>query len=838
MNVSKAKYYCLIISAVLLACCIALLPLSLSYISLKPLIQMLYIALGLFLISHIKDIDFREFKAIWFPLACVIVVIIVAYISLHWAYDVKATKDNIRHYLLEPSLFMIVAYLIMKRLDSKGFKIFFTFLCIGIFIQPLATIYSWFVNGGGHLGYRATGFGNPQELVYSFVLLLAFSLSLAFVWGDKFTTKLKGFKILGIILCIISILGICANNSRGTFIAALVALIAPFFILHFRHRIKLLASLIVLLCVFGGGIYHLSAKWDDRYNFKKMVDNFSLVWSYAPAEMGRFDKLCFGTFVTCSNYSGKKPDPNLSWESSSLNRIAMNKSTLLAIAQNPFRPNGFGFLEYYKNIQAVFPRDSLNHPYVLSIPPLLPEGYWHPHNQILSLLFELGIIGFVAIGLFCIYLLIPLTNLSHKSAYKRPQDLKSLLYFGLSIFLITLSVAMLTDCLVWRWNNLYLFLLFGILLAYRPKKYITFTQKPHIYLTFHDMTYRWTERVVANMANAFASRGYQVSIINYCKSNAEIPFVIDNRVRIIFLSNDPSYEKHINLLSRIKFNLKINALLESKGKNILISNYTYFYPYIKKSNTRYIRFFHFMFDWSFYKFRKPWYKRMFFFAKVRFYDVLVVLSTMEIELYKRVCTHVVVIPNFLPQIPDVLTDYSQKRILSVGRIETQKGFDRLIELYATIAKQYPQWELAIVGDGHFKQQYIQRVQEFGMQDFIKFYPFTNDVQKEYLNASIYVMTSRFEGLPMVLLESMSYGLPSIAYDVATGPRDIIQNNVSGFLIKDNDKKQFIKQLQILMQNEKLRARIGANAHKRIKEHFSQEAVIAQWEALFLQLFQT
>ena len=91
---------------------------------------------------------------------------------------------------------------------------------------------------------------------------------------------------------------------------------------------------------------------------------------------------------------------------------------------------------------------------------------------------------------------------------------------------------------------------------------------------------------------------------------------------------------------------------------------------------------------------------------------------------------------------------------------------------------------------------------------------------------------------MVLLESMSYGLPSIAYDVATGPRDIIQNNVSGFLIKDNDKKQFIKQLQILMQNEKLRARIGANAHKRIKEHFSQEAVIAQWEALFLQLFQT
>ena len=109
--------------------------------------------------------------------------------------------------------------------------------------------------------------------------------------------------------------------------------------------------------------------------------------------------------------------------------------------------------------------------------------------------------------------------------------------------------------------------------------------------------------------------------------------------------------------------------------------------------------------------------------------------------------------------------------------------------------------------------------------------FTNDVEKEYLGASIYAMSSYNEGFGMVLIESASYGLPSVAFDIA-GLSDIIENEKSGFLIEDDDLKDYADKLQILMRDENLRKTMGENAKQIVKKRFSKEIILKKWQDLF------
>ena len=151
----------------------------------------------------------------------------------------------------------------------------------------------------------------------------------------------------------------------------------------------------------------------------------------------------------------------------------MGKSAWQAIWQNPLRPNGFGFLGYVDNLEQIFPRDSLHHSYVLSLADR-PKGYPHPHNQLLSLAFELSIVGLLAIGGFCYMVFFRdmrqlVAKVQESSPCGQTQSLArksyGIVFIGGVVFIVALSVAMIFDCLLWRWNTTYLFVLFGIVLA-------------------------------------------------------------------------------------------------------------------------------------------------------------------------------------------------------------------------------------------------------------------------------------------------------------------------------------------------------------------------------------
>lgn len=170
--------------------------------------------------------------------------------------------------------------------------------------------------------------------------------------------------------------------------------------------------------------------------------------------------------------------------------------------------------------------------------------------------------------------------------------------------------------------------------------------------------------------------------------------------------------------------------------------------------------------------------------ELQYFDTLVILSNKQINEWRKYHKNIQVMPNFIPFISEKTSNHKQKNILSIGRMTSndEKGFLRLIEIWNLIQKnkKYKDWTLTIVGEGDLKNTIEEKIKENNLENSIILKSFTKEIEKEYLNASIYVMASRWEGFPMVLLEASSYALPIIAFDINTGPSELIENEKSGF----------------------------------------------------------
>ncbi|MEP6930038.1 MAG: glycosyltransferase family 4 protein [Flavobacterium sp.] len=171
-----------------------------------------------------------------------------------------------------------------------------------------------------------------------------------------------------------------------------------------------------------------------------------------------------------------------------------------------------------------------------------------------------------------------------------------------------------------------------------------------------------------------------------------------------------------------------------------------------------------------------------------------------------------------------------QKALVIARNSYEKGLDRLLLIWKEIAQKYPDWCLDIYSDDIDSLE--KKARDLEIISSINYFNFTQNIQDKYPEAAVYLMTSRFEGFPMVLLEAMAFGLPCIAYDCPTGPRSIIENDKNGFLIPDGNVELFVKKLSFLMENEVERARLGENAIE-ITKHFSVDKIMGQWK-LFLE----
>ncbi len=220
---------------------------------------------------------------------------------------------------------------------------------------------------------------------------------------------------------------------------------------------------------------------------------------------------------------------------------------------------------------------------------------------------------------------------------------------------------------------------------------------------------------------------------------------------------------------------------------------------------------------------------------VRRFDRFVVL-TKEDAGYWGTLPNLMVIPNAALQTTTLQANtHTSRRVIAVGRLDYQKGFDRLIEAWHLLpADLHKTWRLDIFGQGEWQEMLAQQIRGFNLEDSIQIHPPTMDIVQEYASSTFLVMTSHYEGFPMVMIEAMSCGLPVVSFDYPCGPRDIIQQETNGLLVPDGDLQALALAMQQLMSDEALRTRLGSAALK-VTETYNEDNVMKQWTTCFRQL---
>ena len=190
-------------------------------------------------------------------------------------------------------------------------------------------------------------------------------------------------------------------------------------------------------------------------------------------------------------------------------------------------------------------------------------------------------------------------------------------------------------------------------------------------------------------------------------------------------------------------------------------------------------------------------------------------------------TKIVKVPNMLESIPSKKSLLEDNNIITVSRLDEGKRNDEIIKIFSKLNNK--KWKLYIIGDGKEIDNLSKLVKELNLEKQVILTGYKNkkEIEKYMLESSIFLMASVSEGLPMVLLEAMSYGLPCIAYETASGTNDIIKNNINGYIINNRDEDEYIEKLKELMNNNNLRKKMGESA-KNTSIEFSKEKIVEIW----------
>lgn len=353
------------------------------------------------------------------------------------------------------------------------------------------------------------------------------------------------------------------------------------------------------------------------------------------------------------------------------------------------------------------------------------------------------------------------------------------------------------------------------------------------------------EKVVVAKANYLAEKGYEVLIVTTEQKGRQPFFGIDRRIECHDL--DINYENENNTsfvrkLLSFKYKQKIHKrrleeFLRRVRPDIVVStfgNEVNFLYDIKDGSKKILeihfsRFFRFQLD------RKGIWKMVDRYRsdvdrkKVEKYDRFVVLTHEDKEYWEGV-KNIKVIPNFIT-LHEKNADTDSKRAIAVGRFSYQKGYERMIMAWKKVNGVHPEWTLDIFGNGEEKEKMRTLVDSLGLKGKVMLNDATSDIGKEYEASSVFILSSRYEGLPMVLLEAMSYGLAIVTYDCKCGPKDIIDDNRNGVLVEEGNVEKLADAIIGLMDDDGKRKMLARNAKEESRK-YSEDCIMKEWMNLF------
>lgn len=357
------------------------------------------------------------------------------------------------------------------------------------------------------------------------------------------------------------------------------------------------------------------------------------------------------------------------------------------------------------------------------------------------------------------------------------------------------------------------------------------------------------ERVITSKANHLARKGYEVVIVTTEQKNRTTFFPLHHTIRMLDLGinysddiNKNIFSKTISFLQkRHKHQHSLTKYLLSESPDITISTFgteaTFLYKIQDRSKKileiHFSKYFRLQYErkglwWWVDKLRSWQDERL-----IPRYDKFVVL-TNEDKGYWGNIPNIEVIPNFLISIPKLKSDLKNKVCLAVGRLSFQKGFDRLIKVWKIIHEKYSDWQLQIYGSGELYDVLLNMVVKYGLTECVHINPPTSQIGLAYQKASVFLLTSHYEGLPMVLLEAFSFCLPVVSFACKCGPKDLIDDGVNGFLIPEGDVVSFADKVSIILGDEKLREQLGNAAYQSAME-YTEEKIMSKWIHLFESL---
>lgn len=216
-------------------------------------------------------------------------------------------------------------------------------------------------------------------------------------------------------------------------------------------------------------------------------------------------------------------------------------------------------------------------------------------------------------------------------------------------------------------------------------------------------------------------------------------------------------------------------------------------------------------------------------------DALVVLTKADADHWKEI-KQKFIIPNPITLEPNGYSTCTGNKIISVGRLTEQKGYDLLINAWKAIAFKHPDWIINIYGEGELHDKLQQQICDSHLEkQIILCKPVTN-ISEKYIESSFYVMSSRFEGFGLVLTEAMCCGLPCISFDCPSGPSEIIKDKEDGLLVENGNINALADSICFMIENEEKRIQMGKKAKGNVMR-YSTEHIMQQWNELFKRLIQ-